>query len=61
MNSSINFSTFLHTGNKSIQKIRRENNFTTEINDVGIVDSEKNAMKKTPGLKDQNFNKIRSK
>lgn len=43
MNASINFSTFLHSQNKSSQNIKPENTLPTDINNLDEVNPEKNA------------------
>jgi len=42
MNASINFSTFLHSDNKSSQNIKPENTLPTDINNIDEVNPEKN-------------------
>ncbi|MCW8853653.1 MAG: hypothetical protein OQK76_01350 [Gammaproteobacteria bacterium] len=58
MNSSINFSTFLHSAHKSNQKIKRKNIFITDINNADAVDTEENAMNNTSLSKDPNLDII---
>ena len=58
MNSSINFSTFLHSAHKSNQKIKRKNIFISDINNTDAIDVEKNAMNNTSSLKDSNLDII---
>ena len=58
MNSSINFSTFLHLAHKSNQKIKRKNIFITDISNTDAVDAEENVMNNTSLSKDPNLDII---
>ena len=61
MNSSVNFSTFLHSSDENDQEIKGKNIFATEVDNTETVDSEKSVTNKTSSFDGPSSNTIRSK
>ena len=60
MNSSVNFSTFLHSSDENDQEITHKNIFTTEVDNIETVDSEKSMTNNTSSFDDPSSTTIAS-